>query len=415
MSEMTATRMGWPLRGAAVILLIAAWAVGGTRLWRTSVPSSLRTSGLDVGGLLDPSLLADARHYSRVADLLWLGGLLATLAAAAIVAWRVPRVAGRIGLGPIGSGAIVGTICLVAIFCAQLPFSFAGQWWAARHDLAPDDYAAWLVAPWAQLAFEAGYALVAIVAVMALARRLGPGWWVAGAPLAIGLVTLFVFLQGWVAAAPATPLPQPYRADVAALERREGVDPPVHQLDVDAWTNQPNAFAAGLGPSTNVVVWNTLLDGRFSRAEVRVVLGHELGHVAHAHLWKQVGWLALIVFPLCFVLAEATRPLGGLGSPRAIPLAILVIVAGGILATPIENEVSRRYEAEADWAALQATRDPAAAKALFVGFARTGLDDPSPPAWAYWLRGSHPTLAQRIAMAERWATAGRRAASRAGS
>jgi STE24 endopeptidase len=415
MSEMTATRMGFLLRGAAVILLIAAWTVGGTRLWRTSVPSSLSTSGVDVRGLVGDRLLADARHVTRVADLLWLGGTLGVLVAAAVVAWRVPRVAARIGLGPIGSGVIVGAISLVAVFCAQLPFSFAAQWWAARHGLAPHDYLAWLVAPWSQLAFEAGYALVLIATVMALARRLGRSWWLAGAPLAVALLTLFVFLQGYVAAAGTTRLPERYRADVAALEQREGVHPPVRQLDVTGWTNQPNAFASGLGPSTRVVVWNTLLDGRFTDAEVRVVVGHELGHVAHRHLWKLVGWLALIVFPLCFLLAEATRPVGGMGSPRAVPLALLLLLVGGLVASPIENAVSRRYEAEADWAALNATRDPAAARSLFVGFARTSLEDPSPPAWSYWLRENHPTLAQRIAMAERWSSEGRPEASRAGS
>jgi STE24 endopeptidase len=59
-------------------------------------------------------------------------------------------------------------------------------------------------------------------------------------------------------------------------------------------------------------------------------------------------------------------------------------------------------ESEADWKALQTTRDPAAVRGLFVGFARTSLGDPDPPAWAHILLDSHPTLAQRVAMAEAW-------------
>jgi hypothetical protein len=56
-------------------------------------------------------------------------------------------------------------------------------------------------------------------------------------------------------------------------------------------------------------------------------------------------------------------------------------------------------------------------KRLFRTFEETGLEEPSPPAWEYVLRETHPTLAQRIAMAERWkaATASRPAASPAGS
>jgi STE24 endopeptidase len=253
--------------------------------------------------------------------------------------------------------------------------------------------------------------------VMALGRRLGRNWWLAGAPVFVGLAVLFVFLQGWIAASGATALEPRYRADVAALARREGVHPPVRQLKVSGWTDQANAFAAGLGPSTRVVIWDTLLDGRFSRGEVRVVVAHELGHVARRHLWKLLGWIALIVFPLAFLVAEATRARGGIGSPHAIPLAILVLTLAGLATAPIQNAVSRRYEAEADWAALQATHDAASMKRLFKTFEQTGLEEPNPPAWEYVLRENHPTLAQRIAMAERWRSSSGRppAASPAGS
>ena len=64
------------------------------------------------------------------------------------------------------------------------------------------------------------------------------------------------------------------------------------------------------------------------------------------------------------------------------------------------NVVSRRYEAEADWRALNATRDPAAASRLFQDFARTSLQEPNPPLLDYLWLETHPTLAQRIAMAQ---------------
>jgi STE24 endopeptidase len=59
-------------------------------------------------------------------------------------------------------------------------------------------------------------------------------------------------------------------------------------------------------------------------------------------------------------------------------------------------------EAEADWVALETTRDPGSAKELFQSFADTSLGDPTPPGWAYVLLESHPTLLDRIAMAEAW-------------
>ena len=82
------------------------------------------------------------------------------------------------------------------------------------------------------------------------------------------------------------------------LERREDVrGTPVHVEDVSDVTNQANAYSSGFGPSANVVLWNTLLDGRFSPGEVKVVVAHEFGHVAHRHVLKGIGWTALVLVP----------------------------------------------------------------------------------------------------------------------
>ena len=402
MSEMTAMRMRLFARAGTAILLVAAWVWGGSRLWRTSVPSTLRVSGLDVHRFFPAARLAEAHRYTVVLDADRIVGTLAVVAALVVLARRVPRVARGIGLGPIGSGVIVAMVVLVTLWFANLPFAVFAQWWAADHGLAPSDWPAWLAAPWATLSFEAAYALVVTVVVMGLARKLGRRWWLAGAPVFVALAILFALLEGWVAAAGTTAPAPGLTARAAALESREGVSAPVRVQKVSSWTNQANAFTAGLGPSTHVVLWDTLLDGRFTRAEVNVVVAHELGHVARHHIWKGLAWTALLVFPLGWLVERATRRGGGLGNPGTIPLALLVLTLASLAALPLENAVSRRYEAEADWAALQATRDPAAARKLFQAFERTSLEQPSPPAWDYWLFENHPTLAQRIAMATRW-------------
>jgi STE24 endopeptidase len=177
---------------------------------------------------------------------------------------------------------------------------------------------------------------------------------------------------------------------------------PVRVQDVTAWTSQANAFTVGFGPSTQVIVWNTLLDGRFSRGEEDIVLAHELGHVRSRHILKGLGWTALIVAPTLWLVALATRRRGGLGDPANLPFAILFLTVLALATSPLQNAVSRRYEAEADWRALNATRDPASARALFRSFERTSLEQPSPPLWDYLMLENHPTLLQRIAMAERW-------------
>jgi Zn-dependent protease with chaperone function len=75
----------------------------------------------------------------------------------------------------------------------------------------------------------------------------------------------------------------------------------------------------------------------------------------------------------------------------------------GFVATPIENLVSRRYEAEADWAALKTTKDAVSARKLFENFQRSSLIVPDPSTLEYLWLENHPTIAQRIAMAQAWA------------
>jgi STE24 endopeptidase len=133
-----------------------------------------------------------------------------------------------------------------------------------------------------------------------------------------------------------------------------------------------------------------------------VVTAHELGHIAHGHLLRRVGWLALFLLPATALVALSTRGRGGLGRPEAVPIALFVFVTLQLLTLPLWTLVARHEETEADWSALQATREPATARGLFERLATTSLRDPEPPAWSYVLYADHPTIAQRIALTEAW-------------
>jgi Zn-dependent protease with chaperone function len=89
--------------------------------------------------------------------------------------------------------------------------------------------------------------------------------------------------------------------------------------------------------------------------------------------------------------------------PRAVPVALLVIIVLQIAISPLANVVTRRYEAEADWVSLQTTHDPASTRSAFVDLAKKSKADPQPPTWSYVLDEDHPTIMQRIAMADAWA------------
>ncbi len=190
---------------------------------------------------------------------------------------------------------------------------------------------------------------------------------------------------------------------MASLERKAHVGHvPVRIQNVSTDTTLPNAETEGIGPSRRVVVWSTLLDGRFTNGEIRVVIAHELGHVARNHIWKSAGWEGLFLFPETFLIGLIVRRRGGMGEPAAVPLAVFAFVVIGLVVLPARNVISRHMESEADWLALQTTHDPRDASALFAAFVPTALSDPSPPTWEYIFLDDHPTVDQRIAMVRAW-------------
>jgi STE24 endopeptidase len=396
---MTAMR----IRKAATLAVAAGvWCTCAWLLARTSVPS-LDTSGLDPHQYFSQHSLDRAASYTRGVEVLWLSSTAATLAALAVLARVLPARVRSIGLGRIGSAVIVGMVLIVGLWFLGLPFSFAELWWQHHWGLGPFDIPAWLSGQWSLLAPAAISALATIVLLVGLAGRFRR-WWLVATPIVVVIAAFFAFVSGWLAAGSSHPLRNPQlAADAQRMERVEHVTgTPVRVQDVSKWTDQANAFTAGFGPSTHVIVWDTLLDDRFTRGEKVAVLAHELGHVRSRHIIKAIGWTALVVLPALWILALATRRRGGVGEPANLPYVILVLTVIGLLAAPFQNVVSRRYEAEADWRSLNATRDPASARKLFQTFERTSLDNPDPPTWDYLWLETHPTLAQRIAMVEQW-------------
>jgi STE24 endopeptidase len=233
-----------------------------------------------------------------------------------------------------------------------------------------------------------------IVMGLARCRRIGQWWWLPAAPIFVGLRTLLAFIAPWLLG--GSSFHAPY---VAKLQQTEHVHVPVRVL---SGVSEPNAFATGLGASRRVFLWKPIVKQPFTPRMDRFVLAHELGHLAHNHIWKSIGWYALFAFPLAYLIARATRRRGGMGVPQAVPLAIFVYVVLQLVALPLQNVVTRHMEAEADWSALRATHDPGGGRQLFRLFASETLDDPNPPWWDYVLLENHPTLMQRIEMTRYW-------------
>jgi STE24 endopeptidase len=402
---MTATRM---TRAATLAVAVAVWCVCAWLLARTSVPS-LHLSGLDEHRYFSQHLLDRAHSYSRGSDLLWLAGKVVEIATLVLLVRILPRSVRGMGLGRIGAAIIVGMVLLTATWAAGLPVDLLDYWWQHHWGLGPFDVWAWFSTVIGTLWPEALSVMVGIVLVIGLAGRYPRRWWLIAGPVIVVISAFFAFVSGWLGSSPSHALHnQALAADARVYEQREHVvGTPIRVQEVSSWTSQANAFTVGFGPSAHVVLWDTLLDGRFTRGEEDAVVAHELGHVRSRHIIKAIGWSALIVLPTLWLLGFATRRRGGLGDPANLPYAVLVLVLLGLVTAPFQTLVTRRYEQEADWRSLNATRDPAATQKLFQSFARTSLEDPDPGVLDYvWLE-DHPTLMQRIAMARDWSVSAR--------
>jgi STE24 endopeptidase len=386
---------------AAAVEGVAAWL-----LWDSSVvPSSLRLPHVDPHTYFTTSQLHAAASFGRVEDVLWWATMLAPLVVLAVYARIGARLAGESAAGPIGTGMLLGILGFALVWLVQVPVGVVQLWWERRHGLSRVGYLDSLFKGWLAVGVKVVLLCLALAIAMGLARRVRV-WWPAAAVAFVALGLLFTLLSPYLVS--AHPLRNPaLRATATRLEAAEHVGHvPIVVEKVHDVTTEPNSEALGIGPSRRVVLWDTILDGRFSAGELKVVVAHELGHLARHHLWKGVAWFALFAFPGTFVLAVVTRRRGGMANPRSVPLALLVVVVLQLLALPLQNAISRHIEGEADWMALRTTRDPADAIKLFRGFATTSLQEPNPSTLDYLLQEDHPTIAQRIAMVQAWSGAG---------
>jgi STE24 endopeptidase len=419
MSEMTATRIRLPLRLATLAGLAGGWAAAAFFLWdSTRVPGGLRVGGLRAHDFFGASLLRKSDHYEQFLRIDSLLGTAATIVVFVAYARFGRRFLRDSAAGPIGTGMLLAMLGFALVWLVGLPFQVAALWWERRHGVSHVGYPEAIFGGWLALGVVFAFLSAAVLVVMGLARLVGRHWWLPGAAAFVGLFALFTFVSSYLV--PRSASLRSDRPGLAAraeqLAAQEGVGGiPIDVQDVHGETSAANAFTTGFGPSRKVFLWDTLLDGRFSDAEVLFVLAHEFGHQARDHLVKAIAWYALFAVPGAFAIARVTRRRGGMRRPEAVPLALLVLVLLSTAATPLQAAITRHLEQEADWMALETTRDPRAGQALFQEFARTSLGDPDPPTWAYLWFEDHPTLMQRIGMVRAWEAKEAKEAPRAGS
>ena len=356
------------------------------------MPDGLRLPHVDVVATFGAAHVSRAERYDRFARWDWVLSQVALVAVLAVYARTGVRFVRESAAGRIGTGMLLGMLGLALVWLSQLPFGLAQHWWDRRYGLTTEGYLSWAFSNWGQLGAEFLSICLALLIVMAIAGKLPNAWWLPGTLVFVAIGAAFQLALPYIITAGTEPLRDPtLLADVRTDERAQGLpNIPIRVEHVSDTTDAANAFAVGFGPSRRVVIWDTLLDGGYSKPEVNAVLAHELGHHSSNHLPKGLAWYALFALPGTFLIARVTRRRGGMMRAEAVPLGLLVVAALQLVAMPAQNWISRGMESEADWKSLQTTHDPGAMRSLFIRFSRDDLGDPNPPTWAYVLFESHP-------------------------
>jgi STE24 endopeptidase len=311
---------------------------------------------------------------------------------------------------------LLGVLALAVVGrLATLPLSAYGEVVRHRYGLSTRSWPLWGRDVLVSTAIDAAVTALVLVALVGLARRAVRAWWALAAVGAAVMVVVASFL--WpVLVEPAfntfEPMPAgQLRSDLLALAEENGT--PVQDVlvsDASRRTTALNAYVSGFGSTRRIVVYDTVL-GRLPDDEIESIVAHELGHVAAddvltGTLMGALGaaaGVAALGWVLSWTPLQRRVGIDSPGDPRVVPLVLFLLAAGSLLATPVENLVSRRIEARADVHALDLTAAPDAFIAMQQRLAETNLADPDPPAAWQWFFGSHPTTAQRVALARDWA------------
>jgi STE24 endopeptidase len=248
----------------------------------------------------------------------------------------------------------------------------------------------------------------------AIIRRAPNTWWIWGA----GATSVFFAFAALIAPVFISPLfndykpmrEGPLKQEILSLARANGIPvTDVFEVDASKQTKRISANVQGFLGTTRISLNDNLLN-RGTRAEVRAVMAHEMGHYALGHVNELIAYasiLSLIAFAIAhFGFQALTGIFGGLWGilditdPAGYAVIGMLLSVIGLIGTPITNTMIRANEAEADIYGLNAAREPDGFATIALKLAEYRKLDPTP--WEEFVFYDHPSGRSRVAMAMRW-------------
>jgi STE24 endopeptidase len=241
-----------------------------------------------------------------------------------------------------------------------------------RYGLSNQNFAQWMRDELVGLALSAVLGALALIVIYAVIRKAIRSWWLWGAGVAIVFVVLLATIAP-VYIAPLfnhyTPLPESQlKTQILSLARANGIPADnVYEFDASKQSKRISANVSGMFGTTRISLNDNLMN-RSTPAEVRAVLGHEMGHYVLNHVYKGLVFFGVvIVVGFAFVqwgFAKVHARWGGrwgirdVGDTAGLPLLVALFLVFTFVTTPVTNTITRSAEAEADAFGLNAAREP---------------------------------------------------------
>jgi STE24 endopeptidase len=388
--------------------------------WRASLP---RDAGAATQAYLDrlpADVVARSNAYFEGGYWLQLWNFLLGLAIALILlggrrSASMRDWAERFGRKPFLRDAIFGALYALAAWLLSLPLTiYQGYFREHQYAMATQSFGPWFTEQLIALAVTmVSFALVAAV-FYAVLRRVGASWWVWGTFVAVAFVVLLVL----VAPVAIDPLfntykpvaDGPIRNAVLTMAHANGVPADnVYEFDASRQTTRVSANVSGIFGSASIRLNDNLLR-RSSAAEIRAVMGHELGHYVLNHVYKWIAAMSLLLLAgFLFTQWAMTRLLArvgdrfglrGVSDVAAFPLLVAVMSVFAFAATPITNTIIRTQEVEADRFGLNLAREPHGSAEVDLKLTEYRKPDPTP--LEEFVFFDHPSTRFRIHDAMRW-------------
>ncbi|MDO9248870.1 MAG: M48 family metalloprotease [Phenylobacterium sp.] len=299
-----------------------------------------------------------------------------------------------------------------------LPWSAYEDWWRQKsYGLTDQAFGGWAGETLLMLAISLVMTVALASGVYALMRKAPKTWWAWGGGL-VAVAFMVIMVVSPVFIEPLfntyTPAPPgPVRDTVVTMANANGVpSDKIYVYDGSKQSNRYTANVSGLFGTARIAMSDTMFKQGADLAEVKGVVGHEMGHYVHMHsIWlaSAFGALALVLFFLVDRLfAPVARLLGardisGVSDPAGLPVVWIIMAVLGLLATPITSSLIRVAETDADRFSLERFNEPdGLAKALVKTIEYRAA---TPSKLEEVLFYDHPSVGSRVRMAMDWKAA----------